>query len=154
MGEAVRDAAHEGAEQVRHGVEDVVGDTLGTVQVSNDGHLPDSFPADAVPFAEGQLLGGEPRPRAPAGSRRSGCRTSRAGSPTRGRGSRPRATRPSEVASDAASGYGRFTTDALHRHRHGVRGPRIAGRDVRGTAGALSRRRALPAQPSRSVSPT
>jgi hypothetical protein len=58
VGDAVRDAAHEGAEQVRHSVEDVVGDTLGKVQVSTDGRLPESFPADAVPLAEGKLLGG------------------------------------------------------------------------------------------------
>ncbi|MBM7026065.1 hypothetical protein JS515_09845 [Clavibacter sp. DM3] len=113
VGEAVRDAAHEGAEQVRHGVEDVVGDTLGKVQVSNDGHVPDSFPSDAVPFPEGQLLGGGAAPedagwvaqvRVPdvAG----GFADARARLEAAGYAS-------SEVASDDASGYGRFTTDAL-----------------------------------------
>lgn len=93
VGEVVRDAAHEGAKQVRHSVEDVIGDTLGKVQVSTDGHVPPSFPTDAVPFAEGKLLGGEPPRRTPAGWRRSPCRMSRAGSPTPGRASRPPATR-------------------------------------------------------------
>ncbi len=62
VGEVVRDAAHEGAKQVRHSVEDVIGDTRGKVQVSTDGHVPPSFPTDAVPFAEQLALGGGAAP--------------------------------------------------------------------------------------------
>lgn len=113
VGDAVRDAAHEGAEQVRHSVEDVVGDTLGKVQVSTDGRLPESFPADAVPLAEGKLLGGGAAPEGagwvvqvavpdvPGGFTDARARLEAAGYAA-----------DSDVAGDATSGYGRFTTDA------------------------------------------
>jgi hypothetical protein len=111
-GEVVRDAAHEGAEQVRHGFEDVVGDTLGKVQVSNDGHVPNSFPSDAVPFAEGQLLGGGAVPddagwvaQVQVPEVAGGFADARARLEAAGYAA-------SEVAADDARGYGRFTTDA------------------------------------------
>jgi hypothetical protein len=113
VGEAVRDAAQEGAEQVRHGVEDVVGDTLGKVQVSNDGHVPDSFPSDAVPFAEGELLGGGAAPE-DAGWVAQVQVPDVAGGFTDARTRLEAAGyASSEVAADDARGYGRFTTDAL-----------------------------------------
>lgn len=112
VGDVVRDAAHEGAKQVRHSVEDVIGDTLGKVQVSTDGHVPDTFPSDAVPFAEGKLLGGGAAPEGAGWVAQvavpdveSGFADVRARLEAAGYAS-------SEVTSDAQSGYGRFTTDA------------------------------------------
>ncbi|RIJ51120.1 hypothetical protein DZG00_10110 [Clavibacter lycopersici] len=112
VGDVVRDAAQEGAKQVRHSVEDVVGDTLGKVQVSTDGHIPDSFPADAVPFPEGKLLGGGAAPdgagwvaQVAVPEVEGGFADARTRLEAAGYAS-------SEIASDAQSGYGRFTTDA------------------------------------------
>jgi hypothetical protein len=113
VGDVVRDAAHEGEKQVRHSVEDVVGDTLGKVQVSTDGAVPPSFPRDAVPFADGKLLGGGAAPEGagwvaqvavpdvPGGFADAQAKLEAAGF-----------TADDDVASDATSGYGRFTTDA------------------------------------------
>jgi len=113
VGDVVRGAAHEGEKQVRHGVEDVVGDTLGKVQVSTDGRLPDSFPTDAVPFADGKLLGGGAAPEGTGWVAQvavpdveSGFADARAKLEAAGYAA------DGTVASDATSGYGRFTTDA------------------------------------------
>lgn len=112
VGDVVREAAHEGAEQVRHSVEDVIGDTLGKVQVSTDGHVPDSFPTDAVPFPEGKLLGGGAAPEGTGWVAQvavpdveGGFQDAQARLEAAGYAS-------SEVASDAQSGYGRFESDA------------------------------------------
>ena len=111
VGAVVRDAAHEGAKQVRHGVEDVIGDTLGKVKVSTDGRVPDTFPKDAVPFAEGELLGGGAAPddagwvaQVAVPDVEGGFADARARLEAAGYAA-------SEVTSDAQSGYGRFTSD-------------------------------------------
>jgi hypothetical protein len=112
VGDAVRDVAHESAEHVRHGVEDVVGETLAKVQVSTDGRLPDTFPVDAVPLAEGRLLGGGAVPddagwvaQVAVPDVEGGFVDTRARLEAAGYES-------SDIAADASSGYGRFTTDA------------------------------------------
>lgn len=113
VGEVVREAAHESAEQVRHGIEDAVADTLGKVQVSTDGRVPDSFPAGAVPFAEGELLGGGAAPedagwvaQVAVADVAMGFDDARARLEDAGYAA-------SEVASDERRGYGRFTSDAF-----------------------------------------
>ncbi|MBT1636483.1 hypothetical protein [Clavibacter michiganensis] len=113
VGDAVRDAAHEGAEQVRHSVEDVVGDTLGKVQVSTDGAVPPSFPRGAVPFAEGKLLGGGAAPEGAGWVAQVAVPDVANGfADARARLEAAGYTADSDVAGDDTSGYGRFTTDA------------------------------------------
>lgn len=113
VGDVVRDAAHEGEKQVRHSVEDVVGDTLGKVQVSTDGAVPASFPRDAVPFADGRLLGGGAAPdgagwvaQVAVPDVESGFADARAKLEAAGFAA------DGDVTGDATSGYGRFATDA------------------------------------------
>ncbi|MFT7711801.1 hypothetical protein ACMT9Y_12645 [Clavibacter tessellarius] len=113
VGDAVRHAAREGAEQVRHSVEDVVGDTLGKVQVSTDGAVPPSFPRDAVPFAEGKLLGGGAAPEGAGWVAQVAVPDVASGfADARARLEAAGYTPDSDVAGDDTSGYGRFTTDA------------------------------------------
>jgi hypothetical protein len=112
VGHAVRDAAQEGADQVRHGVEDVVADTLGQVQVSTDGRLPDTFPSDAVPFAEGQLLGGGAAPEGAGWVAQVAVPEVEGGFADARARLEAAGYAASGVAVDAGSGYGRFTTDA------------------------------------------
>lgn len=113
VGDAVRHAAREGAEQVRHSVEDVVGDTLGKVQVSTDGAVPPSFPRDAVPFAEGKLLGGGAAPEGAGWVAQVAVPDVANGfADARARLEAAGYTADSDVAGDDTSGYGRFTTDA------------------------------------------
>lgn len=112
VGDVVREAAHEGAKQVRHSVEDVIGDTLGKVQVSTDGHVPDSFPSDAVPFAEGELLGGGAAPEGAGWVAQVAVPDVEGGFADAQARLEAAGYRSTEVASDAQSGYGRFTSDA------------------------------------------
>ncbi|WP_043674717.1 hypothetical protein [Clavibacter michiganensis] len=113
VGDVVRDAAHEGAKQVRHSVEDVVGDTLGKVQVSTDGRVPDSFPSDAVPFTEGKLLGGGAAPEGAGWVAQVAVPDVEGGfADARAKLDAAGYAEDSDVAGDATSGYGRFTTDA------------------------------------------
>jgi len=113
VGDAMRHAAREGAEQVRHSVEDVVGDTLGKVQVSTDGAVPPSFPRDAVPFAEGKLLGGGAAPEGAGWVAQVAVPDVANGfADARARLEAAGYTADSDVAGDDTSGYGRFTTDA------------------------------------------
>ncbi|MWJ07732.1 hypothetical protein [Clavibacter michiganensis] len=112
VGEVVRDAAHEGAKQVRHSVEDVIGDTLGKVQVSTDGHVPPSFPTDAVPFAEGKLLGGGAAPEDAGWVAQVAVPDVEGGFADARARLEAASYASSDVTGDAQSGYGRFTTDA------------------------------------------
>jgi hypothetical protein len=113
VGDAVRDAAHEGEKQVRHSVEDVVGDTLGKVQVSTDGHVPESFPSAAVPFPDGQLLGGGAAPEGAGWVAQVAVPDIQGGfADAQAKLEAAGFTAEDDVASDATSGYGRFTTDA------------------------------------------
>jgi hypothetical protein len=112
VGDVVRDAAQEGADQVRHGVEDVVADTLGKVQVSTDGRLPDTFPSDAVPFADGRLLGGGAAPEGAGWVAQVAVADVAAGFADAQARLEGVGYAPGDVAADAERGYGRFTTDA------------------------------------------
>jgi hypothetical protein len=53
----VGDGADQLAEQVEGGVQGIIEDAIGGVEISTDGQLPDGFPADAVPVT-GTVLGG------------------------------------------------------------------------------------------------
>ena len=111
----VEGLVQQGVEQIGGGIDEsirgLVGDVLGGVELTTDGQLPSTFPAEVV--LTGQVLGGG------AGPEGSGwvARTEMEG----GLGFEDAAAAlesagftPSGVASDAAGGYGAYTS-ATHR---------------------------------------
>ena len=104
----VGEGAEQLGEQLEGGVEGIIGDVLGGVEITSDGQLPDGFPADAVPVT-GTVLGGGSGPNGAGWVARtqlgSAAELEQASATLEGAG-----FTASGVNSDANSGFGTFTS--------------------------------------------